>query len=281
MSKRRDLEHHRDSLGEIGEILSSMKTLAYMETRKLARFIEAQQQVVDSIASVAADFLSFHPALSMSLQEAAPVFLVVGSERGFCGDFNRAVRARFDAALTDTDAERARVIVVGHRLGTLFEGDASVAAFVDGANVVEEVSAVLEALTRELSRLGVSSAGISLQGICHAGDDVVLTALLPPFRDRPAAEPAHPFAPALNLPPAGFLRELVDHYLFAALNNMLYTSLLAENQRRVSHLEAAVRHLDEESAELTRRCRALRQEEIIEEIEVILLSAAGVDGAPG
>ena len=54
---------------------------------------------------------------------------------------------------------------------------------------------------------------------------------------------------------------------------------MAENLRRVEHLEAAVRHLDKKAADLRRRCNALRQEEIIEEIEVILLS--GVGPGPG
>ena len=45
-----------------------MKTLAYMETRKLSRFLAAQQQVVDSIAAVAADFLGhFHSLVARSV----------------------------------------------------------------------------------------------------------------------------------------------------------------------------------------------------------------------
>jgi F-type H+-transporting ATPase subunit gamma len=57
---------------------------------------------------------------------------------------------------------------------------------------------------------------------------------------------------------------------------MLYTSLMIENRFRVTHLEGAVKHLDDESAQLERRCNALRQEEIIEEIEEIMLSAASL-----
>ena len=53
---------------------------------------------------------------------------------------------------------------------------------------------------------------------------------------------------------------------------------MAENHRRAQHLEGAIRHLDEESGELKRRSNALRQEEIIEEIEVILLSATSFSG---
>jgi F-type H+-transporting ATPase subunit gamma len=40
----------------------------------------------------------------------------------------------------------------------------------------------------------------------------------------------------------------------------------------VQRLDAATRHLDRRQNELARQSRALRQEEIIEEIEVLLLS---------
>ena len=82
--------------------------------------------------------------------------------------------------------------------------------------------------------------------------------------------------PVLNMAPPRFLIELSDQYLFAALHSLLYTSLMAENHDRVRHLDGAVRHVDEQSEELAQKCNALRQEEIIEEIEVILLSAASV-----
>ena len=279
MTKRRDLEHHRDSLGEIGEILSSMKTLAYMETRKLSRFLAAQQQVVESIADVASDFLQFYPGLPTALREATPVFLVVGSERGFCGDFNRAVRNRLSRALDDYAHGQPQVVALGHKLRSLFDDDEPVAAFLDGASVVEEVPSVLESLIDTLDSLRMGASGIALYGIYHNQKDVVLTALLPPFTQYGQKEKEHAFPPLLNTPPEEFLADLIDHYLFAELNNMLYSSLMAENERRVSHLENAVRHLERESGELTRKCRALRQEEIVEEIEVILLSTTGVDSS--
>jgi F-type H+-transporting ATPase subunit gamma len=42
-----------------------------------------------------------------------------------------------------------------------------------------------------------------------------------------------------------------------------------------------VRRLDDEAEDLTRKCNALRQEEIVEEIEVILLSASSLVDRPG
>ena len=65
---------------------------------------------------------------------------------------------------------------------------------------------------------------------------------------------------------------MAEQYLFAALHELLYTSLMAENERRTKHMDAAVRRLEQTSTELSRRRNLLRQEEITEEIEVIMLS---------
>jgi F-type H+-transporting ATPase subunit gamma len=63
----------------------------------------------------------------------------------------------------------------------------------------------------------------------------------------------------------------VDHYLLAALYGRLYGSLAAEN-RRLEHMEYALRRLDKTIARPAIKHNAPRQEEIVEEIEVILSS---------
>ena len=109
----------------------------------------------------------------------------------------------------------------------------------------------------------------------------LLEPLLPPFEAHRGQSPPPGFAPLLNLAPRDFLLELGEQYLFVALHAMLCESLLAESERRVRHLDGAVRHLEEQLATLQRRVQTLRQEEIIEEIEVILLNAAQLDDAEG
>jgi len=282
MTHLRDLERHRHSLAEIRNILNSMKTLAYMETRKLSRFIESQRAVVDSIDEVAADLLSFFPGILPAADGAAPVYLLIGTERGFCGDFNHALPRKLESVLDASAPAPPTVIAVGHKLEVLLENDERISARIEGAGVAEEVPAVLNPLVAELSRLQQLHGLVKVECLYHGMDeDILVRDLLPPFerfRDAPRRD-AHP--PLLNQPPGDLLLELTEHYLFAALHQVLYTSLMAENHHRIAHLDGAVKHLDHESAELTRRCNALRQEEIVEEIEVILLSAASVGGAPG
>ncbi|GMR21223.1 MAG: hypothetical protein BMS9Abin36_1822 [Gammaproteobacteria bacterium] len=282
MTRRRNLEHHRDSLVEIRDIMNSMKTLAYIETRKLARFLDAQHAVVQGIEDVAADFLSFHPESLPEVKETIPVYLLIGTERGFCGDFNHALLRHLDSATQAHPSASPMLIAIGRKLHTLLENDTRVASLINGASVVEEVTSLLNQVVSELTMLQHKHGVLTVYCLYQGGNDgIVMQKLFPPFQQLLHRPPQFPHPPVLNLTPAAFLFELTDQYLFAALHEMLYTSLMAENHHRVVHLEGAVKHLDDESAELVRQCNALRQEEIIEEIEVILLSTASLGEKPG
>ncbi|MDO8311527.1 MAG: F0F1 ATP synthase subunit gamma, partial [Sideroxyarcus sp.] len=75
-----------------------------------------------------------------------------------------------------------------------------------------------------------------------------------------------------------FLSQLTDQYLYAALHEVFYASLMAENRKRLEHMDSAIRLLEKDEARLRLRYNALRQEEIIEEIEIIMLSAEVLSG---
>jgi len=277
---RRQVEAHRRSLGEIRDIMNAMKNLAFMEARKLEHFLAAQHAVVDTIEAAAADFVGAFPDAVPATVVSNRLYLLVGSERGFCGDFNEALlrHAAFDRQ-DDTSGQAVTLIATGRKLHALLAGDSRVAARLDGANVVEEVAPVLtrviEVLVQLQARFGVLSLHVLYHGDSRQG--VVMQQILPPFLDYLQQPASFAVPPVLNLAPHEFLVELSDHYLFAVLQRIFYASLMAENERRAQHLDAAVDHLEQKSTELQRRSNALRQEEIIEEIEVILLSGAGAE----
>ncbi|MGW8229283.1 MAG: F0F1 ATP synthase subunit gamma [Gammaproteobacteria bacterium] len=281
MTRRRELERHRHSLAEIREIMNSMKTLAYMETRKLDRFLDAQHAVVQSIEDVVADLLSFHPETLPEAKVTMPVYLLIGTERGFCGDFNHALLQHLEATLQASPSANPALIVVGRKLYTLLEEDERVAAGFDGASVAEEVTALLNQIVHELMTLQDKYGVLTVFCMYHGDEDgIIMQKILPPFQDLLHRPPGYSHPPVLNLSPRELLVELVDYYLFAILHEMLYTSLMVENHQRVMHLDGAVKHLDDEAAEMARKSNTLRQEEIIEEIEVILLSATSLGERP-
>jgi F-type H+-transporting ATPase subunit gamma len=284
MTRRHELEQHLHGLREIREILNCMKSLAYMETRKLLHRLENQRQVLQAIKRAAADFLSFHPYSLPEAAERTPVYILVGTERGFCGDFNEQVKAHLEAQLNgEPSSAAARLILVGSRLSGQFTEDPRVSATIQGADTAEEIEMALARITDTLSEQHPRLGPLSLTAVFCDSDlgETASESLLPPFREFIAAKSPFPFPPVLNLEPPDFLLELANAYLIAALNQILHTSLLAENHRRLQHLEGAVQYLDKQIEALRRTRNQLRQEEIIEEIEVILMNASTPEHGTG
>ena len=274
MSKRRDLETQLRSLTEIKEIMNAMKNLSLMEVHRLNRFLNTQRRVVASIEAAAADFLGFYPELLAAEGEIRNVYLLVGSERGFCGDFNEALLRALDSHIDS--AGDVRLVAIGNKLVAKLSVDTRIAASLDGASVVDEVDSVLVKLMDALTGLsapGAVRAPLRLTVFHHdATEGTIKVSDLSPFQ-KPESKTSHfAHAPLIFLQPQTFFAGLADQYLFAALHELLYSSLMAENQLRMQHMDAAVRRLERRSTELLQKRNILRQEEITEEIEVIMLS---------
>jgi len=271
MSLSRELQLHITQLKEIRSILNSMKILAFMETHKLQRFKTMQGQAVANIERAALDFLDFYPDLAASDHNVTQLCILLGAERGFCGDFNESL---INAVATQA---YTGVIAIGSRLCNRLEGTTTeVIATLEGANVAEEVPAIITHLIDTISALhGKSTLTLQLTVVYHdnASNKISQRQVFPPFTQPNERTFHYGNPPVLNLEPGEFFADLVDHYLFAVLHEIFYISLMAENHSRLQHLEGAVNHLDDETVKLQRKSQIYRQEEITEEIEVILLNA--------
>ena len=277
MSKRRDIEDQIRSLGEISAIMSAMKNLALMEIQKLTRLLSAQERVVASMQEAGADFLMFYPDALPPTEGGRPLYVVIGSERGFCGDFNEQLLAHTQGALQLMGGRGPVLLTVGQKLTARISDGQYVPISVEGASVAEEVQSVLIRVMdhiHELQRQGPSARPLTITVVSHASEtDGALSQTLRPF-ELPPGKIAH-FAdpPLLNLPPPVFLAELIDLYFYSFLHKIFYSALWAENRARVSHLEGAIQRLEKEISGLELKRNILRQEEITEEIELLMLSA--------
>ena len=273
MSGQAELAPRFARLKEISGIMTAMKGLSLVETRKLARFIGHQHSMKVNIEAAAADFLNFFSVANADEMQPA-ILLLIGSERGFCGNFNERVLTAL-AALPD-QYHASALLVLGHRLGTKLENHPGVLARLDGPTMTEDVPAVLNRLMDALHAASrqLSGTGAALFCLAHGsegegGGEPGLKRLLP-LALPPAPQRAHP--PGLQIAPPEFFAELLDQYLLATLYGLLYESLAAENRQRLAHMEHALDRLDETIAHLALKRNALRQEKIVEEIEVILSS---------
>jgi len=274
MSQSRELQGHIVKLGEIRSILTAMKNLALIETHKLARFQPLQSRTVAAIESAAGDFLDFYPHLTATDRHARPVCIAVGSERGFCGDFNEKLLNAVE------EQAYSRIIAIGARLGNkLADSEPESVTTLAGANVAEEVPVIVNRLIDSIApaadSISSDHSGMHLAAVYHdnVSGQISHRQLLPLCPQPSPDTPHYRYPPLLNLPPETFFSDLLGHHLYAVLHEILYLSLSAENHRRLQHLEGAVNHLDDEITNLQRKSQIYRQEEITEEIEVILLNA--------
>ena len=154
MSQSRELQLHIAQMEEIRSILNSMKNLALIEIHKLGRFQTMQGQAVANIENAALDFLDFYP-LPVANENVMSVCILVGAERGFCGDFNESL---INTIAPDT---YSGIIAIGSRLcNKLDDNPLEVMASIEGANVAEEVPAVLNRLVDTISSLPVARGDI-------------------------------------------------------------------------------------------------------------------------
>ena len=275
MTRRHEQIAHRHKLSEIRNIMNSMKTLAIMETHKLERIIETQTTMIASIENIAADFLHFNPQVLPEVEPTSNIILLIGSERGFCGDFNEKLVNQLEQSFSNASQSDTTLIAVGHKLHSLMDEKNYNIIYVEGASVVEEIFSVVDSL----SEMFATYQKLSYLYVLHHNsqhDELIIERLMPPFEEIHYKKADHTTPPLLNLTARDFFLELTEHYLFNSLHEILYISLMVENQRRIQHLENATHHLDEKTAELKHKINALRQEEIIEEIEVILLNASNI-----
>jgi F-type H+-transporting ATPase subunit gamma len=283
MTQRRDLERQHVAFGEILNIMNAMKNLALFETRKLARFLATQRRVVESLKATAADFRFFHSGLFKPPAYRGTAYVLIGSERGFCGDYNDALLRALGGRLAHENGGEVVLLPVGYRLTARMADDPRVAERLDGPGVVEEIEAVLIRLVETLNVLQHERGPLRTVVLHHRAEDEEVTATaLDPFELTIPNAPRFAVPPRLYLAPQAFLAGLLEQYLFAGLYELFYNALMAENERRIRHMDGAIRRLEDESARLKLRYNMLRQEEITEEIEIIMLSAESMARAgPG
>lgn len=269
MSTLAQHQRHLGALRDIRDIMAALKNISLTESQRLRRFLANQQRVMAGIERAMGDFLAHYPQTLPASRAAGEVTVLVGSERGFCGDFNEALLEH-----VTPPANKPYPIAVGEKLATKLEELGIPAETITGLSTVEDVPEVLLAIVDKLRELTARHGPLQLSIIHHYYDgETEEIRRQQPFRSLAGAGPRHGYPPLLNVAPQTFFPQLLDHFLFAVLHSVLYSSLAAEHQLRMQHLQGAIEHIDRQCATMTRRYNNLRQELITEEIELIALSA--------
>lgn len=272
MSKRRSLQGRIHFFKDLRDILDAIKNVALIEISKLTRTQRYRHHLLGELLSIATLTSAYHPRASRAV--ARQLYVVLGSERGFCSDFDSRIAA-FWEQIRAADPDAA-FILVGSALSEKPHAGTPLAV-VSGPLTAEEIDAVLIELLRHIADWQQeSSLPTSLSIVAADGERVSSEAILP-FEPPNAPGPLR--RPTLNIAPDAFIRQFIDQYVDARLHDAFASSLLAENHARLQHMTAAIGRIDDGLGALQRKSRRLRQQEITQEVETLLLAADYPSGA--
>ncbi|MCG6969377.1 MAG: F0F1 ATP synthase subunit gamma, partial [Gammaproteobacteria bacterium] len=143
MTRLYEIEQHLHSMQDIREIMNSMKNLSLMETRKLSHFLSSQQRVVKSTEQAAKDFLSAYPEMQISSPAVSQVYILIGSEQGFCGDFNQTLIDTYNAIAAEKSTDDIKLVAIGMKLYNLLQDHPQLVKALTGPTVGQEVDTIL------------------------------------------------------------------------------------------------------------------------------------------
>lgn len=267
MSKETGLREQLDILRDIKSIISAMKNLSFIEITKLNRFISTQSTMNDVITEAMGEFETFFQ-LTEPVPQGPVLYILLGSERGFCGGFNDRI---FEKMMELSEgAASPQILAVGRKLVLKCEGQLPLVRELAAPNAVEEIPGVLAELVETLES-GQYQHSILVHNEWEGSR--LQTLVTNPFqRPRAVKKGQVKFPPLINMPPQDLYPQLLDHYIFSVFYRIFYQSFLAENHERLRHMDGALNALQKRFDELRLKHNMVRQEAITEELELLMLS---------
>ena len=268
MSQRKEIEARLALFEELSGIMSAMRSFALAELRRVSKREAAQQRVVESLQTALNDVSNGLPTAIVKPTSRTDIWLIFGSVRGFCGSFNEDL-VRYWKSKIDPQSE---LIVVGERLHDMIESSAPIQC-VNGADGSLDAPAVIDRILNAISALGTECNGTFSLKACLRDEQGVRDQHLWPLPQASAS--SYSFPPVTYASASDVATGVAEHYLFHSLLALLLSAIRVENHMRLMQMESALRHLERGGEELQRRRNRLRQEEIVEEIELMVGSRHG------
>jgi F-type H+-transporting ATPase subunit gamma len=264
------IEARLESLGELGDLVGAMRSMAASRVREAQEAqggTRAFRAVIDRTIGEIAPIAEWPDAAEAA--EGAGVLLVITSQNGFVGGFNE----RLVEAVLAARRPEERLIVAGRR------GEIALAE--RGVTLEEAVAMTSRAagVTQLARRISLRFAGLSSARIVHAHHaggaeyEVQVRQVLPLSRDFLVSDGD---VPLHHLPALRLMAALASEFLFAEVADALMDSLASENAARLRMMDAASRNIDDRLERLRRDAHVARQEEMTADMLDVVTGAEAI-----
>lgn len=259
MTQRREIEGRLALYEDLAGILGAMRSFALAELHRVLHREKAQQQAVQAISAALQEVAEFLPPQAPAEHD---LWILFGSVRGFCGSFNEdIVRGWRNAQPTP-----CATIVVGERLQSMLLAEKNILP-VDGADGSLDAASAIDRILSAFEQARTLTGDRCGLLACYRDDEGVQIQRLLPL---PQPQKYSRAPPLMNEAPQGVGANVAKHYLFHLLLSLQLRAIRVENHMRLMQMETALQHLERSSEDLQRQRNRMRQEEIVEEIELML-----------
>lgn len=279
--------------GDIQSIIRTMKSLSAVSIRQYERAEAAMGGYAATIDLGLSALLSEGRARAQRLPgpmaqdggAEGKVLIVIGSDRGLCGQYNEIVTR---AAIVRLGAQTGRLAVIGtraaarltasgQRVDRVFQQPGAVAGL---RRLVQSLIVQIEGWTRDPGAGHVALVHNRRAGQAQA---VAVTRDLLPIPDAYLHDRVTRGWPGRGLPffradPERLLSWLVRERLFVVLYRALAEALASEHATRLAAMQRAERNIEDRRADLTRAYRRKRQETITRELLDVISGFEAVGG---
>lgn len=276
------LENRLKKIGDLGSVVSTMKSLAAVNIRHFENASEAAESYYSHLEK-GFQILMLNRPENYHLQPPSwkrELVVLIGSHQGMVGRFNEKA-AEHASALTrdlmeEIGSDAVSLVCLGDRARTAIEGvGISVENVLPTAGNLDDAVETVRDIQEYLPQLSEDVAELAVRVVFNApvGGASYETrtrrilpldrSLLEGLRDRPYPGKSYPL---LRDSWERMLRSLSGEYLFIGLYDALVSSMASENSARLSAMQAAEKNIDEKMGEVRSRYNSRRQSSITDEL---------------
>ena len=274
-----DIVTQTQNVRQLAAVVTAMRGIAAsraQKSRSLLAGIEAYSDVVSRAIGQALSLLPSDMTASPPLRHARLGLIMFCAEQGFAGAFSERV---LDAAAGDL-GDAATLIVGTRGIVVANEREIKPAWSAPMATHVDAIPSFANRLADAL--YGYVAAGtiakvdiLFSRSVSGSGIHIDRHSLLPIDFER-FVRPLEKLAPLTTLAPQLLLERLTTEYVYAQLCDAAMHAFEAENEARMMAMASAKTNIETKLADLSRRERQLRQQEITTEIVEL---AAGAEAS--
>jgi len=257
-----------DGIRQLGAVVNAMRGIAAARAQQARRQLGAVDTYAAGIAAAIGSVLPFLPAhgAAHAPKPAKTVLVLFCAEQGFAGAFSERVLTSVGPALATSE-----IFLIGTRgvmaiaeLGRKADWTSPLPSHSTGIpGMADRVSDALYAriATGEIGRLE------AVFSLWQPGAAMRIERLsLFPFDYSTVPKPKSAEPPMMDMPPAALIDALTADYMHAQLCRAGLHAFAAENEARMAAMAAARTQVERQLASLQARQRAVRQEEITDEV---------------